>query len=118
MKKINTFILAVYFSSAMPSLVFAAGKIDENQSTSIVAFLELIRDWILGFAGAAALFFIVYGGFLYMTSSGNQQKLEVAKKTLTYAILGLLLIILSRTILEIISGNFLPNIFGNNTYNF
>jgi len=100
----------------MPVSIFAAlgdGNLTENKDISLVAFLSRIQNWLLGFVGALAILFIVYGGFLYVTSSGNKERVEMAKKTLTYAILGLILVVLAGTILNIITGDFLTSIFGS-----
>lgn len=100
-----------------PATMFAAlgdGSLTENsRDTSLVSFLGNIQTWLLSIVGGLTVLFIVYGGFLYMTSGGNQQKLELAKKTLTYAILGLVLVVLAWFILNIITGGFLTSIFGN-----
>jgi len=114
MKKLrNWSILAL---SLLPACTLAAlgdGSLTENKDTSFGAFLLRIQNWLLGTVGALALLFIVYGGFLYVTSSGNKERIETAKKTLTYAILGLVLVVLAGLILNIITGNFLSSIFGS-----
>jgi hypothetical protein len=47
----------------------------------------------LGFLGIVALGLIIYAGFLWMTSEGNAEKVDKAKKILTGAIIGLLIIL-------------------------
>jgi hypothetical protein len=44
-------------------------------------------------AAVACLFFIIFGGYYYMTSAGNPDKLERAKKTLRNAIIGFVVIL-------------------------
>lgn len=46
-------------------------------------------------AGVLSVVFIIIGGFRYITSSGNAQKVESAKQTLLYAIVGLILSLLA-----------------------
>jgi hypothetical protein len=48
----------------------------------------------------AALFFLIWGGISWVTSGGNTEKLEKARKTLIYAIIGLIVILLSFIILQ------------------
>jgi len=60
-------------------------------------------NWTLIFAGVVALFLIIYAGFQFVTSKGDPQQVDNAKKTLTYAIIGLLLIFFSFAILNLIS---------------
>lgn len=53
--------------------------------------------------GSLAVLFLVYGGFRYITASGNEENAEAAKKIITNAILGLVIVILSFVIVTIIS---------------
>ena len=46
-------------------------------------------------AGTVALFFIIWAGIGFITAGGDKEKIEKAKKTLTYAIIGLVFILLS-----------------------
>lgn len=116
MNKINTKISILAIGLFTPIFSLAADKsISANKSGSLSEFLGSIQNWLLGFVLALTTFFIVWGGFQYITSRGNQQQAETAKKTLTYAILGLLFIILAKTIFSIITGDFLSSIFGSDT---
>jgi hypothetical protein len=47
----------------------------------------------LGFLGIIAISLVIYGGFLWMTAAGNEEQIERAKKTLTSALIGLLIIL-------------------------
>lgn len=53
----------------------------------------------LGFLGIIAVIIIIYGGWLWMTSGGNPEKLDRAKKTLINAAIGILVIISSYAII-------------------
>lgn len=57
---------------------------------------------ILGIAGITFFILLLSSGLKFITSGGDPKALEGAKKTLTYAIGGLLLIILSYLILVLI----------------
>lgn len=48
---------------------------------------------ILGFLGILAVGLIIYGGWMYMTSEGNEEKMEKAKKLLRNAVIGLIVIL-------------------------
>ncbi len=56
----------------------------------------------LAFAGIAFFILLILGGFKYMTAGGEAPKVEAAKKTLTSALAGLVLILLSYLILVVI----------------
>lgn len=47
---------------------------------------------VIGLAGIVLFIMIVLGGFKLLTSAGNPQSVEGAKKTLTYAIFGIALV--------------------------
>ena len=57
---------------------------------------------ILGIAGVTFFILLLSSGFKFVTSGGDPKALEGAKKTLTYAIGGLILIIASYLILLLI----------------
>lgn len=54
--------------------------------------LERMFSLLVVFAGAAAIIFLLLGGYRYMTSRGNEEQVEKAKKTILYSVIGLLLI--------------------------
>jgi hypothetical protein len=57
----------------------------------------------IGFAGLALFIMLLVGGFKYLTSAGNPKAAESARNTITYAILGLVLVALAYLILMFIS---------------
>ena len=57
---------------------------------------------ILGFAGITLFILLVVGGFKYITSGGDPKAVEGAKHTLTYAIMGLVVLLLSYLVLVLI----------------
>jgi len=58
---------------------------------------------LLGFAGIALFIMLIVGGFLYITAGSDPKRAEGAKKTLTYAIMGIVFIALAFLFLQIIS---------------
>jgi len=64
---------------------------------------ERIVSFALGFAGIVLFLLLIVGGFKYITSGGDPKAVEGAKKTLTYAIGGLVVILLSYLILVLIT---------------
>ncbi len=47
---------------------------------------------ILGISGVVALLMFVWGGFLWLTSAGEIDKVKKGKQTLTWAVIGLVVI--------------------------
>ncbi len=61
----------------------------------------------LSIIGGVAVLFIIYGGYLILTSKGNPTQLAQGKSTVMYAIVGLLLAIFGFVITQIITVNVL-----------
>jgi len=57
---------------------------------------------ILGFAGITLFILLLVGGFKYITSGGDPKAVEGARKTISYAIMGLVVLLLSFLILVLI----------------
>jgi hypothetical protein len=57
-------------------------------------------------AGIVAVLLIVIGGFQYMTAAGNEKQAESGKNTLIYSVIGLVIIIMAASIVNIVA-NFL-----------
>lgn len=70
---------------------------------SIEELLVAILNIIIVIATPIIVLFIIYSGFLYVMAQGNAGKIEEATKSLTYAIIGGVLIIGAVAISTIIS---------------
>lgn len=57
---------------------------------------------ILGFAGITLFILLLIGGFKFITSGGDPKAVEGARKTISYAIMGLVVLLLSFLILVLI----------------
>ncbi len=57
-----------------------------------------IVNVVLGFMGIVLLFYLIYGGFLWMTSGGESKGVDAAKKMIQNAIIGLVIIVSSYAI--------------------
>jgi hypothetical protein len=49
--------------------------------------------------GVVAVFYVILGGFYYVTSSGDAQKAANARNTILYALIGLVIIIFAESII-------------------
>lgn len=52
-----------------------------------------VINWILGILALIAVVLVIYGGFLWMTASGNPDRVDKAKKILIAAVIGLVIIL-------------------------
>lgn len=72
--------------------------------TQVDGFIRSIITALTGVAGLVATGFFVIGGFKYITSSGNPQHLEHAKRTIIFSALGLAITIAAFVISNIVTG--------------
>ena len=59
---------------------------------------------ILGIVGSLALVMFIYGGFLWVTSAGNEEKIKQGKSILLWATLGLFIIFFSYILVTFVIG--------------
>lgn len=67
-----------------------------------VLFVNIIY-WLLVFSATVALFFIIFGGIKLLTSGGDPKGVEGARKTITWAVVGLVVIFLSFMIVNMVA---------------
>jgi xanthine/uracil permease len=46
--------------------------------------------------------YLFYGAFLYITSGGEQEKIDAARKTLTYAVIGIILLVIGLSVFSLV----------------
>jgi hypothetical protein len=61
-------------------------------TTDVRVVVGYVIRAVLGVTGSIALLMIIWGGFLWLTSSGNSDRIEKGRKILTWAVLGLVVI--------------------------
>jgi len=83
----------------MPTAVGQAGG-----SKTLRELAVTIINYVLGFLGLIAVAMIIYGGVSYVTAAGDQTKVDNAKKVIMYAIIGLVIVILSYAIVSAVLG--------------
>ncbi|MCH7492620.1 Ig-like domain-containing protein, partial [Patescibacteria group bacterium] len=82
--------------------VVAQVNIDPNIGTTfglgtadLLSTVINVVQWALGFLGLVAVIFIMYGGFIWMTAAGNQEKVAKAKQIIQRAVIGLVIVLLA-----------------------
>lgn len=112
MKKIiNLFWLATLSLSAWAA---DPAKADDRiplenpvSANSVPELINTVIKAILGIVGAVALLYLVLGGFTWLTSQGNPEKVKKGRETLVWAIFGLAMIFFSYVILNYVFTEFL-----------
>ncbi len=70
-------------------------KLANARSSDLKSDITTIINYGLGFAGLIAVIFLLYGGIMYIISGGEQDRIDTAKNTIIYAIVGLIVIMLA-----------------------
>jgi hypothetical protein len=116
MKKIYIFVFVLsLLAPAMMLAVPAHAQIDMgmNYVTNEVNFatgdprsaaMSLIK-LLMTFLGIIAVVIILYGGFLWMTAAGNEDKVDQAKKLIVAAVIGLIVILSAYLIINFVVTN-------------
>ena len=71
-------------------------------TTTPAEFASKLFGCGISLVGGVALLFIIYGGFLLLTSAGDPTRVQHGKEYITYAVVGLLLAVFTLVILEVI----------------
>lgn len=76
----------------------------QNTGTSVDSDLvQNVVNWMLFAMGFIAVIMLIWGGFTYATSAGDTTKVERAKQTVLYAVIGLIVAILAYAIVAFIN---------------
>lgn len=80
---------------------------DANTPATLDCFFQIIFPHIfnaaLTFIGIVVVIMIVVGGMKFISSRGDNKQIEGARKTITYAIIGAVVVIFSVFIINLIS---------------
>lgn len=93
-------------------LDYAADTGLSNTQDIRVTIAKIIRI-VIGFLGIVAVGLIMYAGWVWMTSEGNEEKIEQAKKILTNAVIGLIIILSAFAIVSFIVNSLTGAISGS-----
>lgn len=98
------FLPSYSFAQATPTPQWGDCVVDGVATLACIPVLFTnIIDAAFLLSGTVAMFFIVVAGIKYITSGGDAKQAEGARKTLTYAIIGLVVVLLSFFIINVIS---------------
>lgn len=67
-------------------------------ASGVLGLFAKIIVFLNGFLALVVLIMILYAGFLVLTGAGNEEKNDKAKKTISYALIGVIILIFSYTI--------------------
>lgn len=122
LKKINLLVVAqmvVVFALALSPLLLSTNTADAQlinqlannsscqgtgvrceQNIDLPSLFRTIINYALGIAFFVAVIYLIYGGFLYITSAGNEESAEKGKNAIVYSLIGIVIIVLSFVIVS------------------
>ena len=101
MKKILIrLLMPVLMLAPSVALAEAVTLINPLGETDVRVILGRVISAALSIVGTLALLMFVYGGVLWMTSRGDSKQVTKGKDTITWAILGLVIIFASYTLVN------------------
>jgi hypothetical protein len=122
MKKIQHYILALALMVGVGTVVLppAVGAVDvfeqcgTNSDSAVCGatgddapdMIKAVINTALMVLGMIAVLMIVIGGIRYTTSNGESSKIKEAKDTILYSVIGVVVAILSYTIVNFVLGRF------------
>lgn len=95
-------LATAYALPAFPALAQGVALPNPLGITSIPSLIGRIIQGVTGVVGSIALAMFLYGGFLWLTSAGNNEKIKKGKEILVWAVLGLALIFSSYIIVNFV----------------
>jgi len=99
MRKIVYAVALTFLCFLIPSPVLA-----QTTSPEVASFTTDTLSIVTLISAAAAVFFLIRGGYIYITSTGKPDALEDAKKTIRNALIGLVLILAANAIVNVFTG--------------
>lgn len=102
-------IVLFFVSTLLSGNAFAGFGVDESLKLKDANGQENLKDsiitmlnYFLGFVGVLLVVIIVYAGFLIIVSQGEEEELTKGRTMIVYAIIGVVIIFLSYTIVNFI----------------
>jgi len=72
----------------------------EGEKTEVVVIIGTVIKAALGIIGALTLLMLVWGGFQWLTSAGNPEKVKSGTQTMVWAVIGVILVFASYLLLS------------------
>jgi len=106
----------IVFSSTLLSFLLLAMPVLAASAdvSKVQTFMQSVIQVLVTLAGLVSAGFFVWGGIGYITSSGDPEKLDRAKKTIVYSAIGLV-IVLGAFVISTIVTQLATGAFGTST---
>ena len=79
------------------------GLVEANETDPKQMAVDIVK-YLMTFLGIIAVCVILYGGFIWMTASGNEDKVAQAKKIIIAGAIGLVIVLAAYAIINFVIG--------------
>jgi len=91
----------------MLGCVTSGAQVGFNNASGASSFVQKLLDVIFGLSGALAFLYLMYGGFIFLTSQADPEKLNYGRRLIYGAIAGLIITLSSVFIVNLIGSGIL-----------
>lgn len=116
--KITKYLVApFYLALTKGTSVFANATCDPNDptcwtgdgpNTSIPEIVQKVLDFATVFAVVVCVAILIFAGYNYMTANGDENKISKATKSITWAIIGLVVVFAARILIRFVIDKIFP----------
>ncbi len=99
-------LIHIIFAVLLSYLFFASPALAVSTSPEIIDYTRDTLNIITIISTAAAVFFLVKGGYLYIVSTGRPEALQAAKNPVRNALVGLVLVLSANLVISLFQGAF------------
>lgn len=110
MKILITFFLTLFLTLQDSSVFAVAGLSNPLRYNDLQNLLDDIPNILVILATIIFVSVLVIGGIKYMTAMGNEESSQKAKNTLTWGVIGLVVVLLAKSFMDWYSSS-LPELF-------
>ena len=91
---IEIFFAVFFLVIFLPGAIFAQGVPIPSESlpagSDLKTVVENFMKWLLGIFGFLAIIAFIVSGIMYLTSGGDKERAETAKKAMNYSVIGVI----------------------------
>lgn len=103
----SIFLLTQTAISAKTPSEWLSGIKFVKQGSDVEGVVFKLVNYMIGAAALLAVIFLVVAGFMYITANGDEQKIGKATKTLTFALVGLIVCFIAVLLVNFVLKQFL-----------
>lgn len=112
MKKLTKILTPFVIVGSSAIQAFAVDPIlpdNPVQSGDLVGWIKTTLNVVIGLAALVSVVMLIAAGYSYITAAGDEGKVEKATKTLTFAVVGLIICFISVIVVQFVLGKIIVN---------